>query len=252
MQDTACKIVAKAVPYEDADDLARFAHHLANHLWIDKLRSNTRRKTDATAEIDSASVDESEVTIEALTARRAWEMLRPADRATFLAASVAGDAREYVRRSRARRRLAFILASLQGWLAWLWRRARDFRPWQREVEVVLAVVAVSVVFLGTTRSFVRPTTQLPIPKAHATVSADVQTTGVSIAATSRAASVTTGVTRGYRPYISTGPPGSLVVGPTRIERRPTESGDPILCFLDPPLISPFCVGDATKLLPPRR
>lgn len=253
MQDVVFKVIAKDVPFRDASELAQFANHAAEHLRIDRLRKLRRRRTDLDAAPDAAIGDDAEVAIEALTAARAWERLSQLDRRVLLTTERRADQAEYRRRSRARARLASILATLEGWLAWL--RAHSPKP-RVSLPVSGAALAVFVVIaVSLTQWLASPVEPRGAQFPPATHSAALD--GFSPTSAAAGANTTPDVVHAppprYRELVSA-PTGRVVVsaGSTpvvMIDSRPTEAHDPLVCVHRWPVIGTHCIGDATTLLP---
>lgn len=254
VQDVAETVATKRVSFSDAEDLTRFAHHVARCLWIDRLRVDQGRATEVCAEIDGAEDDHAESVIESLTARRAWQLLGATDRNVLMAADERPSApTEYGRRFRARARLLTILASLEVWLVWLYLKLRSVPRRHAVVSIAALTIVVATAVATEERSWPDPSglsdrrgTGGPVSR-RASAAPDrgnaprLRSTDSSGAAATR-----------YRERVSL-PNRRVVIGPGQDglvngRTEPTTENDAVVCFGGVLLVGTRCVGDASDPL----
>jgi hypothetical protein len=250
----ACRVVAKRVPFTNADDLLPFAQHVARCLWIDSLRRSGRRAPEAgPVEQDLATADYADAVLERLTAITAWRTLKPLDRAVLMSTEDAPEEpQEYVRRYRARRRLERALEGLGVFIAWLHQR---FRMEQIDPRLVMAVLVVGAVALAPERP--EPDRRASAESPAAIVQpdevriAEASPRGELILPTASSARAVRHATNGgsYQERIPF--PGARVdigAGPAKLAdagTRPTVEGDHIVCLKNMPALGTICMGEAS-------
>jgi hypothetical protein len=260
VQEVACKLVKKRVPFIDAEDLLRFAHHAARCLWIDNMRTSGRRQIVLTADDDDfVSRDDADAVLDRLNAVRAWQTLSVTDRTVLMRTDdAAAEPQEYVRRHRARGRLARALEGLAAWLAWQKRSLH-----LDEIDPLLAVTALAVAYasLGSGgpaahiddrgragRGAVTQTATALGRPAPSGGTSDALRGGSGARPALVAGSVT-----GYQERVSLPTThADIRVGDTVIHdagTRPTKEGDAIICVKTPTALGNVCAGEAGKVLP---
>ena len=271
VQEVAARIVGRRVQFSSVEDLRPWAMKVAKNLAIDAWRSDRHlagapEQFDCPAPLDVSAQAEDRVVLDAV--RGAMPRLSAADRDAIIAGLVPDESasrkesvKMAVRRFRARTRLSAMLGGVAAYIAILLRRLRD-SPARMALVGAVAVLALDC---GAVLHHLEPEPSSAPAERSVTASPGEQprvpvllaANVAPLPATSderpaAAPPVTTSARRAARPQedrpIVSSPRETLQVytpvsdRPTRVDTRPRQEDDHLLCVGYGALVPKTCVG----------